>query len=377
MLYKKKHDRIEGFKLTEYASIDTPALIVNPAFVKSNIELLISMINDVSRLRPHIKTHKTREAIMLMIQAGICKFKSSTIAETELLGMCQASDVLLAYQPNGPKLSRFIELIKTYPKTKFSCLIDSLEIALNINELAQKEKLKVSVFIDLNVGMNRTGIEVGEKAIELFKSLSNLTSINFEGFHAYDGHIRERDLDKRIEICETSFLPVEKMVEKLIKEGFKEPKLIMGGSPSFPFYSKKNNIECSPGTFIFWDVGYQKTLPEQKFTIAALLISRIISLPTKNKLCLDLGYKSIASENVLENRLEILNIKNYKVNSQSEEHLVIEVKYNHNYKIGDLIYIAPVHICPTCAVYDFAWIVEEGLINDSWEIVGRKRMLTI
>ena len=100
--------------------LDTPALVIYPERVKQNVNILKSMIDDVSRLRPHAKTNKCKEATLLMLEAGITKFKCATIAEAEMLGMSKALDVLLAYQPVGPKLERFIQLIKAYPNTGYS-----------------------------------------------------------------------------------------------------------------------------------------------------------------------------------------------------------------------------------------------------------------
>ncbi len=97
------------FAIADTTLLDTPALVVYPNRVKHNLALLKEMIDDMNRLRPHIETHKCREAVMLTIEAGIKKFKCATIAEAELLGMCNATDVLLAYQPVGPKLMRFIK----------------------------------------------------------------------------------------------------------------------------------------------------------------------------------------------------------------------------------------------------------------------------
>ena len=127
------------------------------------------MIDDVNRLRPHVKTHKTKEATLLMMDAGINKFKCATIAEAEMLAMVHAPDVLLAYQPVGPKLQRLISLIKKYPVTKFSCLIDNLPAAMTIAAAAVENQVDIPVFIDLNVGMNRTGIVPGDGAIELYE----------------------------------------------------------------------------------------------------------------------------------------------------------------------------------------------------------------
>src|SRR5687767_5562951 len=96
------------YTINDTTTMDSPALVIYPERVKANIQLAISMVGDVARLRPHIKTNKSSGAITLMVAAGISKFKCATIAEAELLGQCGASDVLLAYQPSGPKLQRFI-----------------------------------------------------------------------------------------------------------------------------------------------------------------------------------------------------------------------------------------------------------------------------
>ena len=107
----------DWYKIKNIDSIDTPVLVIYPQRVEENIRILKSMINDISLLRPHVKTHKTREATLLKMAAGINKFKCATIAEAEMLGICKAGDVLLAYQPFGPKLQRFVLLIKKYPDT--------------------------------------------------------------------------------------------------------------------------------------------------------------------------------------------------------------------------------------------------------------------
>ena len=155
------------YTINNVEQLDTPVMVVYPDRVKYNIDLAKSMIDDVNRLRPHVKTHKSADVTHLMLRAGISKFKCATIAEAEMLGMCKAPDVLLAYQPNEAKLARFIQLIVAYPDTQFSCLLDNLNTAQVIAQQAIKNKLEIAVFLDLNVGMNRTGIAPGEKALAL------------------------------------------------------------------------------------------------------------------------------------------------------------------------------------------------------------------
>lgn len=367
----------EWYDIKNVEQIDSPAFVVYVDRVKENIRIIKNMIDDVNRLRPHIKTHKTKEIILLLLEAGITKFKCATIAEGELLGIAAAPDVLLAYQPFGPKLHRFMQLIKTYPSTNFSCLVDNEVSAKNIAEEAAKENLTIPVFIDLNVGMNRTGIGPGPEVIRLFQSISPLRSIEIRGFHVYDGHIKYPELSKRKEESDAVFKKIEQLEKEVMKLGFDKPVVVAGGTPTFPIHAQRENIECSPGTFVYWDAGYVKNFPEQAFLPAALVITRVVSLPGKTKICLDMGHKSIAAENDLNNRAVFLNAPEIKPASQSEEHLVAEVPDDHSYKIGNLLYALPVHICPTAALYERALIVENGEIITEWKIAARDRKIII
>src|SRR5437764_5481387 len=146
------------YVIDDIDQIDSPALVIYLDRVKENIALLIKMIGDVNRLRPHVKTHKTKEASLLLLEAGITKYKCATIAQAEMLARINAPNVLLAYQPVGPKVQRLINLIKNYPHTEFSCLIDDLSAARYIAAKAQEESVDIPVYIDLNIGMNRTGV---------------------------------------------------------------------------------------------------------------------------------------------------------------------------------------------------------------------------
>ncbi|MEO5782731.1 MAG: D-TA family PLP-dependent enzyme, partial [Ginsengibacter sp.] len=138
----------EWYRITNIDEIDSPALVIYKDRVMKNITTSISMIGDVNRLRPHVKTHKTKEATQLMLDAGITKFKCATIAEAEMLAMINAPDVLLAYQPVGPKLKRFITLIQKYPATKFSCLVDNIDSAKNIAGAATENNIGIPLYID-------------------------------------------------------------------------------------------------------------------------------------------------------------------------------------------------------------------------------------
>jgi D-threonine aldolase len=363
------------YQISNINEIDSPALVIYPGRVKKNIALLKGMINDVQRLRPHVKTNKAKEAALLLMDAGINKFKCATIAEAEMLGQVEAPDVLLAYQPVGPKIQRFISLVERYPSTKYSCLIDNINSALEIATEATNAGIHVPVYIDLNVGMNRTGIIPGQKAVELYLQCSEIKGILPVGLHVYDGHITDPELDTREKKCNEAFEPVERLRKELIQKQFAEPVIVAGGTPSFPVHAKREQVQCSPGTFIYWDAGYVQKYKEQPFLPAALVISRIISLPNETTICADLGHKSVASENILNNRVQFLNAPELTIIGQSEEHLVLQANKDHQYKTGDVLYGIPVHICPTCALYERAMIVEDGKVAGEWRIIARDRKI--
>jgi len=364
------------YEIEHVQELDSPALVVYLDRIKANIELAISMIGDPARLRPHVKTNKCIEACLLMMEAGIDKFKCATIAEAEMLGICKASDVMLAYQPTGPKLDRFISLIKQYPQTRFSCLIDNEKTAEHISERTLAANLELNLFIDLNVGMNRTGILPGN-ALQLYKYCTGLRGIHVVGIHAYDGHINESNLALRTIQCNESYKAVEELKEQLILSGFKTPVIIAGGSPTFPIHSKRPEIECSPGTFIYWDKGYSDQFPDMKFLPAALLVARIISLLDETKICIDLGHKSVASENDLQHRVYFLNAPDLIMISQNEEHLVAELPADHIRSVGDVLYGIPIHICPTVALYERVFVINEHKVINEWQVIARDRKITI
>lgn len=364
----------DWYSIKNIEEVDSPALVIYPDRVKENIRLITSMI-DVDRLRPHIKTHKTKEVSLMLMEVGVTKFKCATIAEAELLGMCGAPDVLLAYQPVGPKLQRFISLTINYPSTQFSCLVDHPLSAQKISEAAIQANNVISVFIDINGGMNRTGIKADKEAMELYLLAEHLEGVEVKGFHIYDGHIRNTDLGKRKEESDIAFAAVEKIITGLKAKGVETPVVICGGTPTFPIHALRKDVECSPGTFVYWDAGYKEQYKEQPFQPAALVVTRVISIPDSNKLCLDMGHKSVAAENDLNNRFVFLNAPQLKPLSQSEEHLVVAIGDNHSYKIGDVFYALPMHICPTCALYERALIVEDGVVKNEWKMAARDRKI--
>jgi D-serine deaminase-like pyridoxal phosphate-dependent protein len=363
------------YEIDNIENIDSPCLVVYADRVRKNIEAAIGLVGDVQRLRPHVKTHKSPDVTRLMLHAGITKFKCATIAEAEMLGACGAPDVLLAYQPVGPKVQRLLQLVSHYQATRFSCLVDTEQAAQHLDQQAREASVTLDLFLDLNVGMNRTGIAPDDRALTLCKQIAALENLKLQGLHAYDGHITHPDLHLRTRQCDEAFAAVEQIQEKLAVAGQYELVLVIGGSPTYPIHAKRKGVECSPGTFVFWDAGYSEAYPEQPFQPAALAISRIISIGNNGHLCTDLGHKSVAAENPLSRRVRFINASDFTFVGQSEEHLVVENKGGQSFAVGDVLYGMPLHICPTCALYESALVVEDHIETGEWKIIARNRKI--
>ena len=213
------------YALSNMETLDTPALVLFPDRIKHNINQAIAMVGDVARLRPHVKTHKCAEVARMMLESGIYQFKCATIAEAEMMGKAGAPDVLLAYQPTGPKLQRFIHLMSKYPATRFGCLTDHPAVAREQSAAFAATGVQPDVYIVLNVGMNRTGIAPGAAALALYQLVHELPGLQLRGLHAYDGHIRQPVFADKEMACAESYGKVLQMKQLIAAEGLPEPVL--------------------------------------------------------------------------------------------------------------------------------------------------------
>lgn len=307
---------------------------------------------------------------------GVSKFKCATIAEVEMAANCEVKDILLAYQPVGPNIDRLVILTQRFPNTRFSTVADDAEIIRNLSKTFASEKAPLEVLLDIDSGMNRTGIAPCSVAAELYRLISDSPGLIPGGLHAYDGHLKTTDLAERTTACDEAYRPVAAFRDELLEAGLPVPRMVVGGTPTFPIHARRTGVECSPGTTLFWDSGYASKLPDLDFLPAALVLTRVISKPGANRLCLDLGHKAIAAENP-HPRVELLNIPDATSVLQSEEHLVIETSRAPEFAVGDCVYGIPLHICPTVALHSTAWIVKDGALSGQWKIVARERTITL
>jgi hypothetical protein len=219
--------------------------------------------------------------------------------------------------------------------------------------------------------------ELNEQIINLYTKLSNSSNLKLHGLHVYDGHLRASDFNERKKECDAGFVDVKHFIDAIETEGLAKPIVIAGGTPAFTTHALRNETYCSPGTCVLWDWGYGDKLIEQNFEYAALILCRVISKPKHGIITVDMGHKAVAAENPIDKRIRFLNLENYELLGQSEEHGVIAVKDWDVIKVGDVLYGVPYHICPTVNLYDEAYIVENKEVKETWQVLGRKRKISV
>ncbi len=364
------------FQIQNEREVFSPALLVYPDRVERNIRRTVEIAGDAGRLRPHVKTHKMADVLKLQRAAGVDKFKCATIAEAEMTAACGAAEVLLAYAPVGPNIARWRRLLELYPSVQFAALFDDPATVIACGAELHSAGRSCEAIIDLDCGMGRTGIAPDDRAAELYALIARTPGVTPGGLHAYDGHIVEPSLELRTTQAETAMVGVLALRDRLLRDGFPVPRMICGGTPTFPIHASYPDRECSPGTTVFWDAGYGGKYPDLPFEPAALLLTRVISKPRPGRLCLDLGYKAVSADQP-HPRVQFLNLPDAKAVVHSEEHLAIETSQADRFHVGDALYGIPQHVCPTVALHRAAVVVRDGVASESWVVTARDRVITV
>jgi len=367
---------VEQTHLTNEADVPSPSLLIYPDRVEENLRRMIALVGEPGRLRPHIKTHKLPQIVARQVALGVTQCKCATIAEAEMAARAGATDVLIAAQLVGPNVARLVALIREFPRVAFSTIADDAGALASLGAAATGGRVIVEVLLDLDVGQHRTGVAPGPQAVALYQKIRSRPGLRAGGLHAYDGHLHQSDLAERTAASDAAFAGVDALRGELKRAGLAVPRVVCGGTPTFPVHARRAGVECSPGTCVLWDAGYRTKLPDLAFEHAAVLFTRVISRPATDRLCLDLGHKAVASE-MPHPRVIFSELPDARAVVHSEEHLVIETPRAAEFPVGTALYGLPWHICPTVALHDRVQVVRGGRVSEEWPVAARARRLSI
>ncbi len=362
----------------EAGRIPSPALLFDRAAIRVNIARTIECAGSPQRLRPHVKTHKTREITRMWLEAGVTKHKCATLAEAEMLASISVPDVLIAYPLVGPNCDRFARLVRRYPATRFGVTIDHVEALRQLQAVFPHARDVVDLYLDVNAGMGRTGIELGPDAACLYQEFGRIPAFRPVGLHIYDGHNNNPSLEQRRATGRSVWQAVQEFCDRLRRDGHQLGRIVIGGTPSFPVHAEETiaGLELSPGTLSLHDANYDAKYPELRLKFGAILLTRVISRPSRDRITVDLGYKAVSPDSPMGQRCRFLAIPDAEVVVHSEEHLTVRTPQAERFSLGDVLWAIPAHVCPTVALHRSAWVIENGKVVDQWLIAARDRDIT-
>jgi D-serine deaminase-like pyridoxal phosphate-dependent protein len=352
-------------------ALDTPALLLYEEQVKFNIAQMAKLVGGVGRLRPHVKTHKCREVLALQRAAGIDRFKCATIKEAEMVAEGGAAELLLAYPITGPLARRAAELQKRYPRLQLDVLADNPLHVRTLGDACRAAGVELGVLIDVNPGLDRTGT-AGSEVDKLARMLGDTPGLRFAGLHSYGSRPAQGSYEERRPVFRQAIQTAVDARRALERAGIRVPRLVAGGSIDCFTAAEMDAVdELSPGTFVFWDKGYEDIFPG-RFAYAALVLGRVMSRPTSTVFAVDAGYKSVSADPPIPH-CEVLSVPGSAVIGRWEEHLQVRLaEPSPAPEVGALVYIAPVHVCSTINLWDEALVVNgRGEIAGRWAIAAR------
>lgn len=369
----------EVYRLKNAEEVYSPGLLVFREHLDHNLAEMVRIAGSPKRLRPHCKTHKTREIVKIQMELGIASHKCATIAEAEMLAEVGVEDILIAYQLIGPNPRRLAHLVDKFPSVRFATLVDCATALEQLAAATESMSRSVGVFLDLNPGMNRTGIAPGENAIHLYEMIASSPGIEPAGLHWYDGHQRETDLNLRKGSVLAGWKQLTQFRDQLQMTGLPIRQIVAAGTGSFPILAEvgEPNLQLSPGTTTYFDTGYQDKFPDMPFRPALGILTRVVSKTGGRRITLDVGHKSCAADQPAGNRLDFPTLQDAKEIAHTEEHLVLETDQASTFNVGDALIALPRHACPASAVHQHAYVIESGNVVDQWKIAARDRTLTV
>ncbi len=368
----------------ELETIKTPSLIVDFERMKRNSERIANRAKELSvKLRPHVKTHRCLEIARLQTEKTGSEIMVSTLSEAHFFSKNGFSDITYGVPIERGKFAEAIEIARN--TEKFSILTDDAETVGLLNESAKSEDVNLNVFVKIDVGYHRCGVEPRTKeAFEIPQKIEDSSNLNFAGILTHAGHsYHANSPEKLLEIAQQERDKMRNLAGHLRGKGLEVPCVSIGSTPTFSAIDDLEGItEFRAGNYIFFDA-FQATLGSCKFEDCALTVLAAVvhRNSQRQKIIVDAGAVALSKDRgAVEfdsscgyGRVYDLegNDLNLRVESLSQEHGEISVadsKVFNNLKVGSRVRILANHSCLTALQHSHYHILDNGKIVDKWEI---------
>jgi len=341
--------------------ITSPTLLLNETICKANIQMMVDKATaNKLILRPHFKTHQSKEVGEWFREVGVDKICVSSIKMAQYFADNNWTDITIAFPVNILEIEKINDLAASI---KLNLLSSSPE---TITYLENNLSDAVDLFIDIDTGYHRTGISYTDtnRIDELLTQIENCSKITFAGFLAHAGHsYKSRSKEEILKVHEQTLEALNGLKKKYISAF---PNLIVsnGDTPTCSVANDFGDIdEIRAGNYVFYDYTQYKIGSCEIDQIAVAMACPVVEKKLANKqLIIHGGGVHFSKDSIEEDRLihfgRIVANKGNTwgklidavfLSSISQEHGTIQCTptFFEQTNIGDVIYILPIHSCLT------------------------------
>ena len=364
----KRSEPFIGMHKTE---LDTPALLIDLDKMEANIQTMAAYFTTVNAmLRPHVKTHKTPIISHKQIAAGAIGVTCAKLGEAEAIIHAGIRDVLIANQIVGTqKIARLINLAK---HSEIMVAVDNLQNVQAISEAASAKGASVRMLVEVNIGMDRCGVESGKPALELADLIRRSPNVSFEGLMGYEGHtVAKPDRSERNAVAREAIQRLIDAKHYLEKHGVAVSIMSGGGTGTFNITgSIPEMTEVQAGSYVLMDSTYGNVEGiGEHFDCALSVLATVVSRPAPNRIIVDTGLKVLAKEFGIPQPVGVAGVE---MTGLSEEHgKMLVFDENVSLSPGDKLEILPTHCCTTVNLHDRYYGIRNGIVESVWEIAAR------
>ncbi len=355
--------------------VDTPALVIDlDAFERNLARLPQRIAGSAVRLRPHAKTHKCPVIALKQMALGAVGVCVQKVGEAEAMVYGGVPDVLVTNEIVGRRKLRRLMALAAVARVGV-CADDAGQVAA-LDAAAAEAGVILPVYVEVNMGGNRCGVEPGEPALDLARRVADAAHLDFAGLQAYHGsaqHLRSWD-ERRAAIADAA-AKAGSTRELLEKNGIACPVVTGAGTGSFEFETASGvytELQC--GSYIFMDADYGRNLdrdgaPTRGFEPSLFVWATVMSRPTEDRAIVDAGLKALAFDS---GPPLVWDEPAASYERASDEHGRLAVTAATNrLMIGDKIRLVPGHCDPTVNLYDWYVGIRSSRVEAIWPITAR------
>ncbi len=355
--------------------VDTPALIVDLDAFERNLARLPQRIAGRNvRLRPHAKTHKCPVIALQQVAKGAVGVCVQKVGEAEAMVYGGVRDVLVTNEIVGrQKLRRLMAL--AHLARVGVCVDDTGQVGA-LEAAAADAGVTMPVYVEVNMGGNRCGVEPGEPALNLAGNVADQPHLSFAGLQAYHGsaqHLRQWE-ERRAAIAQAADKAGHTR-DLLERNGIPCPVVTGAGTGTFEFESGSGvytELQC--GSYIFMDADYGRNLdtdgmPTKAFEPSLFVWATVMSRPAQERAIVDAGLKALAFDS---GPPLVWDEPAATYERASDEHGRLAVASATNrLHLGDKIRLVPGHCDPTVNLYDWYVGIRHDRVEALWPITAR------